>query len=117
MVDVEREWGVNYTMDLKGCNPVTMRSKQSIQEYVIALCKEIDIERLGDCQIVALEDGSLVLSQVLDGGFISGRFLATQNYLHLNMFCDFAIDLITTANMSLEFFGATEISTHYSVKY
>ena len=114
---MDREWGISFAMDLKHCNPAVMRSKQSIQDYVISLSKIIEIDRVGDCILVDESQGGLLLWQPLEGCVIWGRFLSDKNYMHIGLFTELGFDIISVSNYTFEFFGAKEISTHYSVKY
>ena len=114
---MEKEWGVSFGMDVKYCNPLTMRSKESIQEYVIALCKHNEIERVGDCYFSHLDNGDLVFGQVFESGFITGLSMGMQNHLHIYICSSEPFDINLLTAHTMDFFKATENATHYSIRY
>ncbi|MDO8467645.1 MAG: S-adenosylmethionine decarboxylase [Nanoarchaeota archaeon] len=54
----EKFWGKTASIDLHGCNDL-IKNPEKIKEFVIKLCKEIDMERHGDVIIDRFGDGKL----------------------------------------------------------
>jgi MoaA/NifB/PqqE/SkfB family radical SAM enzyme len=46
-------WGMSCSIDIKHCNPEKIKSPAALQDFVIQLCKIIDMKRFGDVQVVA----------------------------------------------------------------
>lgn len=82
-------WGYHLSMDLHHCSPDTIRSKEKIQDYVIQLCKKIDMKRYGDCQIVHFGEGNkegYTLVQLIETSSITAHFANDSNSIYLDIF-------------------------------
>ncbi|MBP7034966.1 MAG: S-adenosylmethionine decarboxylase, partial [Methanospirillum sp.] len=45
-------WGLYTSVDLKNCNPETIRDAGKIREFVVQLCDLIKMKRFGEPQII-----------------------------------------------------------------
>jgi len=48
----DKAWGLCTMVDLKQCNPETIRDPEKIHEFIIKLCDLIEMKRFGDPTIV-----------------------------------------------------------------
>lgn len=112
-------WGYSLAMDLKDCDQTTIRSRERIQEYVIRLCKLIDVKRHGDCHIVHFGDGvkeGYTMMQLLETSNLVGHFDNSINSAFIDIFTTKNIDFNTVIAFSMEFFEADEVTTHTAVR-
>ena len=112
-------WGYSIAMDLKWCDPVIIRSRERIQEYVIQLCRLIDMKRYGDCQIVHFGEGNkegYTMVQLIETSNITAHFANDINSAFIDIFSckDFNFNSVT--EFTRDFFGAGEIATHLNIR-
>ena len=83
-------WGLSTSVDLKDCNPETIRSAEKIKEFVIKLCDLIDMKRFGEPQIVHFGPCERVagysMTQLIETSLISGHFANETNAAYLDIF-------------------------------
>jgi hypothetical protein len=113
---METAWGFSFGMDIKRCEIVSLKSKELIQDYIIKLTKLMGIERIDDCRIVTLADGSHVANQVLEHGFIAAQFISDLSAAHLTLFYTQGFSTHVVQDFTREYFGSTDIVTHYQIK-
>lgn len=102
-------WGYSLALDVKECNADSIRSKEKIQDYVIQLCKLIDMQRYGDVQIVHFGKGNkegYSMVQLIETSCITAHFANDTNAAYIDIFsckqfCGQEVAVFTT-----EFFGA-----------
>ena len=103
-------WGLHTTMDLKECNPATIRNPKMIEEYVIQLCNLIDMKRFGDPQIIHFGDDERVsgysLTQLIETSLVSGHFANASNAAYLDVFSCKLYDPNNVLEFSKDFFDA-----------
>ena len=89
-MELMNNWGMSTQVDLKNCDPELIKSKSAIQEYVIALCKLIDMKRFGDVQIVHFGEDEKVagysMVQFIETSLISGHFANASNAVYIDIF-------------------------------
>lgn len=113
-------WGKSATIDLGKCDPAIIRSKEKIQEYVIQLCKLIDMVRYGDCQIVHFGSGNkegFSMVQLIETSCITAHFANDINAAFIDIFSCKEFDTQAVAAFSHKFFdadscGCTEQERH-----
>jgi len=83
-------WGLSTSVDLKDCNPESIRSADKIREFVIRLCDLIDMKRFGESQIVHFGPNERVagysMTQLIETSLISGHFANETNAAYLDIF-------------------------------
>lgn len=112
-------WGYSLSIDLKLCDPVTIRSREKIQEYVIQLCKLIDMKRHGDIIIEHFGVGNkegYTMVQLIETSNITAHFANDIQSAFIDIFSCKEFDITSVTELSIEFFGAKEIKTHFSVR-
>ena len=104
-----KAWGLSTSVDLQDCRPETIRDRDHIEAYVIALCKLIGMKRYGDCQVVHFGDGRVAgysMIQLIETSLISGYFSNDTNRAYLDIFSCKGYDPVVVEEFSREFFGA-----------
>lgn len=112
-------WGYSLGLDLKNCDPAIIRSKEKIQDYVIQLCKLIEMVRHGDCQIVHFGNGNkegYSMVQLIETSCITAHFSNETNAAYIDIFSCKPYDSETVREFSMEFFGSDEATEHLCVR-
>lgn len=109
-------WGYHLSMDLHTCSPGIIRSKELIQDYVIKLCKLIDMKRYGDCQIVHFGEGNkegYTMVQLIETSNITAHFANDINSAYIDIFSCKPFDQEAASVFTAEFFEATEFCPRF----
>lgn len=106
-------WGVECSIDLKNCNPETIRSAKELEKFLVKVCKHIKVTRWGDPIIANFGKGEKIagysIVQLIETSLVSGHFVDSTNAAYVNIFsCDY-FDPIKAANFTKKFFGATDM--------
>ena len=108
-------WGLLSSIDLKNCNPETIRDAEKIKQYVIELCDLIEMKRFGECQVVHFGEDEKVagysMTQLIETSLISGHFANLTNTAYIDVFSCKAYDSEVVAEFSKEFFEAESYTT------
>ncbi len=104
-------WGLHTIIDIKNCNPATIRSKEKITEYVHKLCKLIDMKRFGETVVVHFgEDQKIAgysMMQLIETSLISGHFANESNAAYLDIFSCKLYDPRVVQEFTVNFFEGT----------
>ena len=109
-------WGILTSLDLYTCNPETIRDAEKIRQYVIELCKLIDMKRFGECRVVhfgadeRVEGYSMI--QLIETSLISGHFANLTNAAYIDVFSCKPYNSDAMALFSKEFFEAKSMNMH-----
>lgn len=106
---VRKAWGMSCFINLKQCNPDLIRSAAHIQDYVIQLCKLIDMVRFGDAQIVNFGSGDkagYTLVQLIETSNITGHFSNDTNAAYIDIFSCKPFTPAEATEFSRKFFEA-----------
>lgn len=117
---MKEAWGYSLGLDVKECNPATIRSKELLQEYVIKLCKLIDMVRHGDLLIEHFGSGDkegFTIVQLIETSSITGHFANDTNSAYIDIFSCKSFDIEDILKFTLEFFGADNYTTHFSARF
>ena len=101
-------WGMSATIDVMNCDPANIRSKEKIQDYVIQLCKLIDMVRFGDCQITHFGTGTkegFSMVQLIETSCITGHFANDSNSAFIDIFSCKEFDHKLIERFTKDFFG------------
>lgn len=115
-----KAWGLSTAVDLQDCRPETIRDRNHIEAYVIALCKLIGMKRYGDCQIVHFGDGRVAgysMIQLIETSLISGHFANDTNRAYLDIFSCKGYDPVVVEEFSREFFGARSSTISVTLRH
>jgi S-adenosylmethionine/arginine decarboxylase-like enzyme len=104
-----KAWGLSSAVDLQDCRPESIRDRNHIEAYVIALCELIGMKRYGDCQIVHFGEGRVAgysMIQLIETSLISGHFANDTNRAYLDIFSCKSYAPAVVEEFSRQFFGA-----------
>jgi S-adenosylmethionine/arginine decarboxylase-like enzyme len=115
-----KAWGLSTAVDLQDCQPDTIRDRDHIEAYVIALCELIGMKRYGGCQIVHFGEGRVAgysMIQLIETSLISGHFANDTNRAYLDIFSCKSYDADLVEEFSKTFFGALRSAASVTVRY
>jgi S-adenosylmethionine/arginine decarboxylase-like enzyme len=115
-----KAWGLSTSVDLQDCRPETIRDRDHIEAYVIALCALIGMKRYGDCQIVHFVDGRVAgysMIQLIETSLISGHFANDTNRAYLDIFSCKGYDAVVVEEFSRKFFGARSSTISITLRH
>lgn len=117
---VRNAWGLYTSVDLKNCNPETIRDAGKIREFVIKLCDLIRMKRFGEPQIIHFGPCERVagysMTQLIETSLISAHFANETNAAYIDIFSckEYAPQL--TAEFCRDFFGGEEATVHIAFR-
>lgn len=86
----ENAWGLCTSVDLKECNPETIRNPEKIRDFIIELCVLIEMKRFGEPTIVHFGPNERVagysMTQLIETSLITGHFANETNSAYLDIF-------------------------------
>ncbi len=108
-------WGLCTSIDLKGCNPETIRDADKIHEFVVELADLIDMKRFGEPQIIHFGPTERVagysMTQLIETSLLSGHFANDTNAAYLDIFSCKEYPPTVAAAFCKKFFGAKDMNT------
>ena len=114
-------WGLVTALDLHGCNPETIRSKEKIYEFTIEVCERIKVKRYGEPVIVHFGEDERVagysLVQLIETSLVSGHFANLTNSVYLDVFSCAYYDPHEAARYAAEFFGAKSYNINVYLRH
>jgi len=106
----EKCWGLCTGVDLKDCNPETIRDPDAIRRFIIELCDLIEMKRFGDPTVIHFGPNERVagysMTQLIETSLISGHFANETNSAYLDIFSCKEYAPEKTAEFCRKFFGA-----------
>jgi len=109
-------WGLHTIIDLSDCDPALIRSKEVITEYIIALCKLIDMKRFGDPVVIHFGEEERVagysMFQLIETSNIAGHFANNTNNAYIDIFSCKVYDPNQAAQFTIDFFKAKKATVH-----
>jgi S-adenosylmethionine/arginine decarboxylase-like enzyme len=107
-------WGLCTCIDLKGCDPATIRDAERIRRYVIEVCDLIRMKRFGEPQVVHFGPNERVagysMTQLIETSLISGHFANEANAAYIDIFSCKEYEPGVAAEFTRRFFGADSVS-------
>lgn len=107
-------WGLSTSVDLKGCDPASIRDPEKIHRFIIELCDLIEMKRFGDPQIVHFGSSERVagfsMTQLIETSLISGHFANETNAAYLDIFSCKEYEPSKAAAFCRDFFGADSVT-------
>ena len=106
-------WGIEVSIDLKHCDPKTIRSAKKLEQFLIKICEHIKVKRWGEPIIANFGKGDKIagysIVQLIETSLISGHFVDKTNAAYINLFsCDY-FDPLEAAEFTKKFFKAKGI--------
>ena len=111
-----KPWGLSCSIDLKNCDHVLITRAATIQDYIISLCKLIDMVRYGDVQIVNFGTGDkkgYTVIQLIETSNITGHFSNDTNSAYIDLFSCKEFDPNEVTKFSQNFMKASKATMSY----
>jgi len=106
-------WGLCTAIDLKKCNPATIRDAAKIKEFIIKLCDLIQMKRFGETTVVDFGEDERVsgfsMTQLIETSLVSGHFVNQDNSAYIDIFSCNCYPPYEAAQFTQEFFGAKAV--------
>lgn len=111
-------FGWELVLDLYGCDPEKIRSRDAIIRFVVELCERIEMKRFGEPFVERFglnkdETAGYSLVQLIETSSITAHFAELTNSVYLNVFSCKAYDPRVVKQFAQEFFGAREVSERF----
>jgi S-adenosylmethionine/arginine decarboxylase-like enzyme len=114
-----KEWGLLVSVDCHDCDPAKIRSKEVISQFVIDLCKYIDMKRFGDPIVVRFGADPRVqgysLVQLIETSCISGHFAEDTDRAFIDIFSCKDYPPKKVAEFAAKYFGSKDFQ--YSISF
>ncbi|MBU0532718.1 polyamine aminopropyltransferase [Candidatus Micrarchaeota archaeon] len=113
-LEKERAWGLLTSLDLHECDPEIVENEEKLKEYVITLCKMIDMKRYGEVHAHYFGEDPIVkgytVYQLIETSMISGHFGLNPGgetgYGYIDIFSCKSYDTEEATKFTKEFFKA-----------
>jgi len=113
-------WGIASSFDIYNCDPVTIRSAEKIQQFVVELCDLIEMKRFGETKIVNFGEDERVagysMVQLIETSLISAHFANMTNAVYLDVFSCKPYDPDVVAEFAREYFEGSNCITHCNLR-
>ena len=113
------EWGLMVSVDLGGCDPKKITSKEVITQFAIDLAVYINMKRFKDPIVVKFGENEKVagysLVQLIETSLISGHFADSTNRAFIDVFSCREFPPAKTAEYCKKYFGAKTME--YSIAF
>ena len=113
-------WGIQTCLDIYNCDPLRIRSKRRIHDFVIELCDLIKMKRFGEPQIVHFGEDERVsgysLVQLIETSLISAHFANQSNSVYLDIFSCKFYEPYDAMMFSMDFFRGRQCTPHVLIR-
>ena len=114
-------WGLSTSVDIYGCNPETIRSRERIVQFTHELCDLLGVKRYGETQVVRFGDDPRVygysMVQLIETSLVSAHFAEDSDAVYLDIFSCKWYDVEAAAEYAKEFFRADRIRVHTCLRH
>ncbi len=116
-----RAWGISTAVDIYGCDPDTIRSRERIAQFTRELCDLLGVKRFGETQVVRFGDDPRVygysMVQLIETSLVSAHFAEDSNAVYLDIFSCKWYDAEAAAEFAKEFFRADRIRVQTCLRH
>lgn len=114
-------YGIELILDLQDCDPRTLRSKKSLNDFIIRICKLIKMKRYGKPVIERFGFGNDItagysLVQLIETSSISGHFSELWNSAYINIFSCRKFDAVKAREFAKKFFKAKKVKSRIIIR-
>lgn len=109
-------WGYHLVVDARDCDPVAIRSKETIRAFVKELVKAIDMVAYGPPQIVMFGTGNkkgYTLVQLIETSDITAHFVEEFNDVYLDVFSCKNFKVADALAVFKKYFGPTSTKSRF----
>jgi S-adenosylmethionine decarboxylase len=116
----ETPWGLLSSVDVRNCNPETIRSAEKIEAFVVELCDLIKMKRFGDCRIVHFGKEEKVagysMTQLIETSLVSGHFANAANTAYIDVFSCKFYEPRVVAEFAAAYFEGSDYKLHIALR-
>jgi S-adenosylmethionine decarboxylase len=113
-------WGLSTQIDMYGCDPDLIRSRDAIEQFTHRLCDMLKVERFGPTQIVRFGNHPEVygysMVQLIQTSLVSAHFAEDTNAVYLDVFSCRYYDATEAVDYAREFFKASDVRVNSSLR-
>ena len=113
-------WGLLSSVDIRNCNPGSIRDAEKIETFVVELCDRIKMKRYGDCRIVHFGEDEKVagfsMTQLIETSLISGHFANATNTAYIDIFSCKFYEPRSVAEFAVAFFEGSDYKLHIALR-
>ena len=106
-------WGISTAVDIYGCNPNTIRSREQIVRFTHQLCDLLGVKRFGETQVVRFGDDPRVygysMVQLIETSLVSAHFAEDSNAVYLDIFSCKWYDAEAAGEFARRYFGGQSV--------
>jgi S-adenosylmethionine decarboxylase len=106
-------WGLSTAVDVYGCDPGAIRSREHIVRFTHELCDLLGVKRFGEPQVVRFGGDSRVcghsMVQFIEASLVSAHFTEDSNTVYLDILSSKWYDAEAAAEFAKEFFLAERV--------
>lgn len=114
--DSSEAWGLLTSIDMQGCDPGTIRSKEAIGAFTATACDRLGVTPFGPPQIVRFGASTEIygysMVQLIETSLVSAHFAETTNAVYLDIFSCKWYDAAAVVEFATEFFKSTTVRIH-----
>ena len=114
-------WGMACSIDLKECDPKTIRDAAAIKDFVSKLCKLIEMKTFGETIVVDFGEDPRVsgfsMTQLIETSLISAHFANETNAIYLDVFSCKEYPPYKAAEFAKRFFMAKNYKISIGFRY
>ena len=116
-----KAYGMELVLDLKDCDPASLRSERKIRQFAKEVCQVIKMKPFGKPFVARFGLGEdftagYSLVQLIETSSITGHFSELWNQIHLNIFSCKVFDAEKAARFSKKYFGAKKMRKRLLVR-
>jgi len=115
-------WGLATAIDLTGCELKMIREPEKVKQFVLELCKMIDMKMYGETAVVDFGDNPMVtglsFTQMIETSLISGHMGNEHNgqFAYLDVFSCKWYDQQKAVDFAKDFFKAKNAEFHTVIR-
>lgn len=113
-------WGLLSSVDIRNCNPETIRRAEKIETFAVELCDRIKMRRYGECQVVHFGEDEKVagfsMTQLIETSLISGHFANATNTAYIDIFSCKFYEPRQVAEFAVSFFEGSDYKLQIAVR-
>lgn len=116
-----RAWGISTAVDVYGCDPGAIRSRERIVQFTHELCDLLGVKRFGETQVVRFGDDPRVygysMVQLIETSLVSAHFAEDSNVVYLDIFSCKWYDAEAAAEYAKDFFRGERIRVQTCLRH
>lgn len=119
---IRKPYGQELTLDLDGCDVKKISSKKYLREYVIKVCKLIQMKRYGAPFVERFGLGEdftagYSLVQLIETSSITGHFSELWGSAYINIFSCKSFDPKKAEKFTVKYFKAKKVKSRFVVRH